>query len=130
MIDKSVEVERRGLGTPATRAGVIENLIYKGFVERDKKNLLATHKGINLITIVAEKFKSAETTAKWEMELTEIAQGVESFIEIHLLVDSIVSNHQADSNTSKVESRVTFFSVFYSKNLCSTCPNKDTLIFE
>ena len=115
MIDKSVEVERRGLGTPATRAGVIENLIYKGFVERDKKNLLATHKGINLITIVAEKFKSAETTTKWEMELTEIAQGVESFIEIHLLVDSIVSNHQADSNTSKVESRLTFFSVFTAK---------------
>ena len=78
MIDKAVEVERRGLGTPATRAGVIENLIYKGFVERDKKNLLATHKGINLITIVAEKFKSAETTAKWEMELLDIASGKES----------------------------------------------------
>ena len=71
MIDKAVEVERRGLGTPATRAGVIENLIYKGFVERDKKNLLATHKGINLITIV----KSAETTAKWELELSDIAKG-------------------------------------------------------
>ena len=78
MIDKAVEVERRGLGTPATRAGVIENLIYKGFVERDKKNLLATHKGINLITIVAEKFKSAETTANWEMELTDIASGKEN----------------------------------------------------
>ena len=78
MIDKTVEVERRGLGTPATRAGVIENLIYKGFVERDKKNLLATHKGINLITIVAEKFKSAETTAKWELELSDIASGKES----------------------------------------------------
>ena len=78
MLDKAVEVERRGLGTPATRAGVIENLIYKGFVERDKKNLLATHKGINLITIVAEKFKSAETTAKWELELTDIASGKEN----------------------------------------------------
>jgi len=78
MLDKAVEVERRGLGTPATRAGVIENLIYKGFVERDKKNLLATHKGINLITIVAEKFKSAETTAKWELELSDIASGKEN----------------------------------------------------
>ena len=77
MLDKAVEVERRGLGTPATRAGVIENLIYKGFIERDKKNLLATHKGINLITIVSEKFKSAETTAKWEMELSDIASGNE-----------------------------------------------------
>lgn len=74
-LEKSVEVERKGLGTPATRAGIIENLIYKGFVERDKKNLIATHKGISLVTIVADSFKSAETTAKWEMELTEIAQG-------------------------------------------------------
>ena len=74
-LEKGVEVERKGLGTPATRAGIIENLIFKGFVERDKKNLIATHKGISLVTIVADSFKSAETTAKWEMELTEIAQG-------------------------------------------------------
>ena len=74
-LEKGAEVERKGLGTPATRAGIIENLIFKGFVERDKKNLIATHKGISLVTIVADSFKSAETTAKWEMELTEIAQG-------------------------------------------------------
>ncbi|HGC7856160.1 TPA: DNA topoisomerase 3 [Streptococcus agalactiae] len=74
-LEKGVEVERKGLGTPATRAGIIENLIYKGFVERDKKNLIATHKGICLVTIVADTFKSAETTAKWEMELSDIAQG-------------------------------------------------------
>ena len=74
-LEKDAEVERKGLGTPATRAGIIENLIFKGFVERDKKNLIATHKGISLVTIVADSFKSAETTAKWEMELTEIAQG-------------------------------------------------------
>ena len=77
-LEKGVEVERKGLGTPATRAGIIENLIYKGFVERDKKNLIATHKGISLVTIVADTFKSAETTAKWEMELADIAQGKSS----------------------------------------------------
>ena len=83
-LEKGVEVERKGLGTPATRAGIIENLIYKGFVERDNKNLVTTHKGISLITIVSDTFKSAETTAKWEMELTEIAQGkssTEEFLE-------------------------------------------------
>lgn len=83
-LEKGVEVERKGLGTPATRAGIIENLIYKGFVERDKKNLVATHKGIGLVTIVSDTFKSAETTAKWEMQLTEIAQGKtskEEFLE-------------------------------------------------
>lgn len=77
-LEKGVEVERKGLGTPATRAGIIENLIFKGFVERDKKNLIATHKGISLVTIVADTFKSAEITAKWEMELADIAQGKSS----------------------------------------------------
>lgn len=77
-LEKGVEVERKGLGTLATRAGIIENLIYKGFVERDKKNLIATHKGISLVTIVADNFKSAETTAKWEMKLSDIAQGKSS----------------------------------------------------
>ena len=77
-LEKGVEVERKGLGTPATRAGIIENLIFKRFVERDKKNLIATHKGISLVTIVADSFKSAETTAKWEMELSDIAQGKSS----------------------------------------------------
>lgn len=78
VLEKGIEVERKGLGTPATRAGIIENLIFKGFVERDKKNLIATHKGISLVTIVADSFKSAETTAKWEMELSDIAQGKSS----------------------------------------------------
>ncbi|MDB8654412.1 DNA topoisomerase 3 [Streptococcus anginosus] len=77
-LEKGVEVERKGLGTPATRAGIIENLIYKGFVERDKKNLIATHKGISLVTIISDTFKSAETTAKWEMELADIAKGKSS----------------------------------------------------
>lgn len=77
-LEKGVEVERKGLGTPATRAGIIENLIFKGFVERDKKNLVATHKGISLVTIVSDTFKSAETTAKWEMGLSDIAQGKSS----------------------------------------------------
>lgn len=77
-LENGVEVERKGLGTPATRAGIIENLIFKGYVERDKKNLIATHKGIGLVTIVADHFKSAETTAEWEMELSDIAQGKSS----------------------------------------------------
>ena len=74
-LQKGIEVERKGLGTPATRAGIIENLISKGLVERDRKYLLATHKGVGLITVVSDTFKSATTTSKWEMELTRIAQG-------------------------------------------------------
>ena len=74
-LDKDIEVERMGLGTPATRAGIIENLINKGYVERDKKNLLATHKGTSLVAIVADEFKSAETTSHWEIKLSNIASG-------------------------------------------------------
>jgi DNA topoisomerase-3 len=74
-IEKGVEVERKGLGTPATRAGIIENLIYKGYIERDKKNLLVTHKGLALVTVVSDSFKSAKTTAEWEMKLSDIASG-------------------------------------------------------
>lgn len=77
-LEKGVEVERKGLGIPATRARIIENLIYKGFVERDKKNLIVTYKGISLVTIVVDTFKSAGTTAKWKMELSDIAQGKSS----------------------------------------------------
>ncbi|KDE71652.1 hypothetical protein FUSO6_00095 [Fusobacterium necrophorum DAB] len=47
---------------PATRARIIENIIYKGFAERDKKNLIATHKGISLVTIVEDTFKFTKTT--------------------------------------------------------------------
>jgi len=74
-LEKGIEVERKGLGTPATRAGIIENLIFKGFIERDKKNLIATNKGISLVTIVSDTFKSAETTTEWEMKLSDIANG-------------------------------------------------------
>ena len=97
-LDKNVEVERKGLGTPATRAGIIENLIYKGFIERDKKNLIATPKGKSLIGIVADNFKSAEMTAQWEMELSEIAQGKSSkkeFLEkIEEQIKHTVEEHQ------------------------------------
>ena len=91
-LDKNVEVERKGLGTPATRAGIIEHLIFKGFIERDKKNLIATHKGISLVTIVADTFKSAETTAKWEMELANISQGKSSKEEFLNTIEHEIRN--------------------------------------
>lgn len=76
-LEKSIEVERRGIGTPATRAGIIENLIYKGYIKRDKRNLISTRKGLNLVSIVIDEFKSPKTTAEWEMRLSEIANGKE-----------------------------------------------------
>ena len=91
-LEKGAEVERKGLGTPATRAGIIENLINKGFIERDKKNLVATPKGKSLIEIVADNFKSAKTTAKWEMELSDIAQGKSSKKEFLESIEAEIKN--------------------------------------
>ena len=90
-LEKDVEVERKGLGTPATRAGIIENLIYKEFIERDKKNLIATPKGKSLIEIVADNFKSEEMTAQWEMQLSEISQGKTSKKEFLEAIESEIN---------------------------------------
>lgn len=76
-LEKGIEVERRGIGTPATRAGIIESLIYKGYIKRDKRNLISTRKGLNLVSIVIDEFKSPKTTAEWEIRLSEIANGKE-----------------------------------------------------
>ena len=70
-----VESERKGLGTPATRAGIIEGLILKGLVERKDKNLIPTKKGISLITIVCDFLKSGDTTSQWESKLYDISKG-------------------------------------------------------
>ena len=73
--DTDPDAERRGLGTPATRAGIIERLVKKAFVRREKRQLIPTEKGINLIQILPETLTSAALTAQWENALTEVAQG-------------------------------------------------------
>ena len=77
-LDKSLEIERQGLGTSATRAAVIEQLISKELIMRDKKSLKATSKGIALVTVVADFVKDPKTTADWENRLSRIALGQES----------------------------------------------------
>jgi DNA topoisomerase-3 len=71
------ETEKKGLGTPATRASIIEKLIQSGFVKREKKNLIPTDNGNALISILPEDIKSPKMTAEWEMILNHIAQGSE-----------------------------------------------------
>ncbi|MBR2942467.1 MAG: DNA topoisomerase 3, partial [Clostridia bacterium] len=66
------------LGTPATRAAIIERLIEVGYVRRAGKNLVATPKGVQLIEAVPPEIASPETTGRWERELSEIARGKDS----------------------------------------------------
>lgn len=68
-------MERKGLGTPATRAGVIEKLVRSGFVERKKKQLIPTEKGMALIWTMPDQLKSAKLTAEWEERLGAVERG-------------------------------------------------------
>ena len=69
------DVERRGLGTPATRAAVLEKLVAAGFVERKGKSLIPTKAGINLVTVLPDTLTFPMLTAEWEQKLTAIARG-------------------------------------------------------
>ena len=69
------DAERKGLGTPATRAAIIEKLVSAGFVERKGKSLIPTKAGINLVTVLPEPLTSPMLTAEWEQKLTEVAKG-------------------------------------------------------
>ena len=73
--DTDPDAERRGLGTPATRAAVIEKLVKGGFVERKGKQLIPTKNGNNLVCILPDNLTSPKLTAAWENNLTQIAKG-------------------------------------------------------
>lgn len=73
--DMPEDAERKGLGTPATRAAIIEKLVASGFAERRGKSLIPTKDGINLITVLPEVLTSPLLTAEWEQRLSEIAKG-------------------------------------------------------
>lgn len=69
------QLKENGLGTPATRAAIIERLLKVGYIRRQGKNLLPTEKGERLMEVVPPELKSPETTGKWERGLSAIAGG-------------------------------------------------------
>ena len=73
--DMPEDAERKGLGTPATRAATLEKLVQMGFVQRKGKQLVPTKDGINLAVVLPESLTSPALTAEWENRLTEIAKG-------------------------------------------------------
>ena len=68
-------IKGSGLGTPATRAEIIEKLIHTSYIERHGKELIPTSKGMQLLGLVPEALRSPELTAQWEQRLADIAQG-------------------------------------------------------
>ena len=94
--------ERRGIGTPATRAATIEKLVQKGFLERKgnkKTKVLPTDKGKALITVMPEEIQSPEMTADWETKLLQIERSEmepETFMtEIKEMISSLVTTTEA-----------------------------------
>ena len=102
------EAGRRGIGTPATRAGIIEKLVKKGFLAREgsgkTKNLIPTEKGRALIAVMPEEIQSPAMTADWEQQLLQIERGElepETFMnEIEQMVASLVETSEAVKGAS------------------------------
>lgn len=96
------EAERQGIGTPATRAGIIEKLVQKGYIERqgDKKSkhLVSTHKGNALVTVIPEQIQSPSMTADWEEKLLQVErgqyEGTAFMDEITHMISSLVKNYE------------------------------------
>jgi len=116
--DTTDEAERRGLGTPATRAAVIEKLVNGGFIKRSGRQLIPTPDGENLIAILPGTLKSPALTAKWENALTLIAKGEErpdGFMRgIEDMARSLVTDNAAPAEEYK--------SLFTARDSIGVCP--------
>ncbi len=104
--DMPEEAERRGIGTPATRAATIEKLVQKGFLAREgggkAKHLIPSEKGRTLIAAMPEQLKSPAMTAEWETKLTQIEKGQyapEQFMEeIESMMKTLVNQYASTPN--------------------------------
>lgn len=96
------DAERKGLGTPATRAAILEKLIRNGFVERKKNGksifLMPTHSAVSLITVLPEKLRSPSLTSEWEYRLKQIEHNELSYEEflddISTMMSEIIKNYK------------------------------------
>ena len=97
--DTDPDAERRGLGTPATRAAVIEKLVKSGFAERKGKQLIPTQNGAALVSVLPDMLTSPQLTAEWENNLTQIAKGAadpgEFLSGIEAMARELVQTHAA-----------------------------------
>ena len=105
--DMPEDAERKGLGTPATRAGILEKLVSTGFLERKKSKktvqLLPSHDAVSLITVLPEQLQSPLLTAEWEYRLGEIERGElspEDFMAgISAMLKELVGTYQVIKGT-------------------------------
>ena len=111
------DVERTGLGTPATRAGVLEKLVRGGFLERKGRQLLPTKKGTDLIAVLPDTVKSASLTAQWESGLKDVERGEQSAAAFMEGIEGMVSDLVAQYRGVSVDT-----SMFRSREVIGACP--------
>ena len=103
--DMGDDVERKGLGTPATRADIIEKLVKDGFVKREKKQMIPTEDGVKLISVLPDVLKTPKLTADWENALILVSKGEYSMREfmdgIEDMVKGLVQAHYDISGEQK-----------------------------
>lgn len=111
------DVERTGLGTPATRAGVLEKLVRGGFLERKGRQLFPTKKGTDLIAVLPDTVKSASLTAQWESGLKDVERGEQSAAAFMEGIEGMVSDLVAQYRGVSVDT-----SMFRSREVIGACP--------
>ncbi len=125
------EMKSIGLGTPATRAGIIEKLISVGYIKRNKKNLVPTQNGIQLIEIVHDKLKKPDLTGEWESELGKISKkeglSKDFIVDIKKYVAEII-NEGKSSSTKNVSFEET--GKKSKREIIGVCPRCGREIFE
>lgn len=97
------EIERKGLGTSATRAAILEALVKRGYIERNKKSLLPTQKGKNLIAILSNALTSAKLTAEWEDKLLHVQRGELAANEFMANIAAFIKSIVLSENKPKAE---------------------------
>lgn len=126
--ETEAEAERKGLGTPATRAGIIEKMVKTGFAQRKGKQLVPMAKGQNLVAILPEQIKSPMLTSEWEYQLSQIEKGIlpqaDFLASIGALTHELVKNN-AEPNPEYVS----LFAKPVGKSI-GKCPRCGLSVFE
>lgn len=128
--DFDEDTEKKGLGTPATRASMIEKLVSSKYLERKGKQLLPTDAGINLVAVLPEKVKSAKMTAEWENTLMEMERGKvksEAFLSD---INQWVSQLIADYGEVSEEEKKRFRTEKSGKEQIGICPRCGASVYE
>lgn len=119
------EMKGMGLGTPATRASIIEKLITVGYVERKKKNLLATAQGVRLISLVPDRLRLPDLTAEWESRLSQIAGGQAASQEFMGGIRAYVADIVAEAAATGIDRMA-----FSGREALGKCPRCGKLVYE